>query len=345
MKKIAHWIVLVELFLLFNACDHKELCFHHPHTAKVRMNVDWSEFFQEIPTGMTVMVYPMEVAAGNGETLVQYSNRISHVYVDLAAGKYNTIVYNQTPSEYASVSFRGMEKYETAEVYCKKKESRWYHSQSKEEVAVNPEWIAVDAEENIEVTSEMLDISGEYISMNQGYQKSDVTIASFVPQNIIYTIGVKVHLKGIHNLRSARASLNGLAEGFLLATQKPTDRLVTHLIENWSLTVDQSDPIRGYISAEITCFGLSPTHRKRANENEMNLSLLLVDNKTTVECHFQVGDKFIRSVEDEKKLDLRLELYWEEVLPDVKPEGGVSGGFDATVEDWGTEENININMQ
>ena len=44
------------------------------------------------------------------------------------------------------------------------------------------------------------------------------------------------------------------------------------------------------------------------------------------------------------ELRLFLEVTLPTPLPDVKPEGGSSGGFDATVDDWGEEEEIDVNM-
>ena len=29
---------------LFASCEHKDLCYHHPHTTDVRIDVDWSMF-------------------------------------------------------------------------------------------------------------------------------------------------------------------------------------------------------------------------------------------------------------------------------------------------------------
>ena len=38
---------LLGMLMLLVSCNHKELCYSHPHTAKVRVNVDWSEFVEE----------------------------------------------------------------------------------------------------------------------------------------------------------------------------------------------------------------------------------------------------------------------------------------------------------
>lgn len=59
MKKYT-FAYLALIGMLLNACNHKELCYHHPHTSRVRIDVDWSEFDREQPTGMMVSVYPAE---------------------------------------------------------------------------------------------------------------------------------------------------------------------------------------------------------------------------------------------------------------------------------------------
>jgi hypothetical protein len=63
---------------------------------------------------------------------------------------------------------------------------------------------------------------------------------------------------------------------------------------------------------------------------------------------FYVGDDFEAHLEEDVQLQLKLALNLELTittpLPDVKPEGSGDGGFNAKVDDWGDEENIDINM-
>ena len=60
----------------------------------------------------------------------------------------------------------------------------------------------------------------------------------------------------------------------------------------------------------------------------------------------KLSDDLWERVKDNKdgKLVLYLELDLPDPLPDVKPEGGSSSGFDATVEDWGDEIEHEIEM-
>lgn len=53
MKQI-RWTFLC--VLLFIACEHKELCYSHPHFVSVRVTFDWSQIYNhEKPSGMRVI--------------------------------------------------------------------------------------------------------------------------------------------------------------------------------------------------------------------------------------------------------------------------------------------------
>lgn len=340
------YLYILVAILLISSCNHYDLCFHHPHTARARINVDWSKFDKEVPTGMTVMVYPD--TGGKPYTLL--TNNINYVLADLEAGTYNTLVYNQSTSEYASVLFTGMESYHTATVAAKEYKSRWYSSRSElEKIAMQPEWVGVDAKTGAVVTPEMVRITGEenFASITQkGEAKTEFVIASHIAHNIIHTVNVKVHLNAVYNLRSARASLTGMAAEYKFSIDETTEDKVTHLQESWTLVRDKVDPTRGYITAKFKCLGLPINHTSQPDDNEFVLSLLLVDDTTVMDFPFKVGSK-LQKVYNEKGeyvLELNLELWIEEPLPDVKPSDSGESGFNATVDDWGEEEKVEIEI-
>lgn len=338
--------MVVVASLLLSSCNHKELCYHHPHTAKVRIDVDWSQFEKETPTGMTVMIYPHD----GGEYVRHLTNTTTHAVVDLEAGLYNTVVYNQSEQEFGTVAFTGMDCFSTAEVHTVSATSRWYACRAEEEkLVMQPEWIGTDYRMDVEVTPAMVEAAGEeYMAAISQMSKtrSSYVIATHTPQNIIHTISVKVHLKGIYNLRSARASLTGLAGGYSFSGGVPTGNNVTQLLESWTMTQDSDDPTQGYITAQITSMGLPRNHSAQAGENEFVLSVLLVDNVTVVDIPFEVGDKLQKVYDESGRYthNLYLELWTGESLPDVKPEEGGGGGFNATVDDWGEEQNVDFEM-
>ena len=333
------YTLLYILTVLLASCNHKELCYHHPHTARVRVDVDWSHFPEEEPTGMTVMLFP----DGGGKPMTVLSNTLSHVYVNPEAGLYHTLSFNQSTSEFGSFTFRDMESWADAEVASAIVASRWYTGRSDgERVATEPEWLGTDNETDVRVTEEMVEATGSHHG-TAATDTTDYVISKLYPRNVIWTTHVKVHIPGgAYNLRSARAALGGMAEGVKFATLRRSDDVVTHLMEEWSLSIDKADPTRGTLTSSFKCFGLPGSHGAKAEENHFLLSMLLVDGKTQVDVPFEVGH-LIKETKD-GTLNLYLELTLTDPLPDVQPEGGSGSGFDATVEDWGDEIEHEIEM-
>lgn len=345
MSGIVHAMRMLIMMLLMCAlfsCHHKDLLtIEDTPKARIRINVDWTDFMdKETPSGMSVIAYPVD----GSKPFSALTNDISYAEMLLPAGMYNLMVYNQSPSEFGSITFSDMDNFYAASIHAVTVSTRWYKSRADDErVVTQPEWFGVDRIENVEVTQKMVDRTSEMKRLS-GVDKKDYTtiISNLYPQNIISTINVRVHIKGAHNLRSARASLTGLAEGWLLGKYCPTTETVTQLLEQWTLTLDSSDPTQGYITAKITSFGLPDAHSYNPTENLFTLQLLLVDGKTMLELSFHVGDK-LKKRKDLGR-DLWLELRLDETLPDVEPSGGSSSGFDAVVNDWGDEEDVKVNI-
>lgn len=59
MKKIiATYALLMVLSMIFVSCEHKELCYNHPHSTKVSVVFDWSQMpAAYAPGGMRVIFY------------------------------------------------------------------------------------------------------------------------------------------------------------------------------------------------------------------------------------------------------------------------------------------------
>ena len=248
-KSIYTLLYLLMTVTLFTSCEHKELCYKHPHTTKVRIDVDWSKFIKyEIPTGMSLMLYPQY---GGEKVISHLSNTTSHAIVNLAADRYHVLVFNQSSSEFGSISFRGLDKQETAEVVTNEYKSRWYIVRGEfEKVATDPEWFGVANFSGAAVTQQMIDAEVA-ASMNVDTRSAESVIALLKPLNIVHTVKVRVYIKDIQNLRSTRASLNGMAEGYRLTLGQPTKSKVTHLMEEWTMRRDGEDPTMGFIEASF----------------------------------------------------------------------------------------------
>lgn len=144
-----------------------------------------------------------------------------------------------------------------------------------------------------------------------------------------------------------RGSLTGISEGFLLGQGKPLLSKVTYLLESWTKSVDENEATLGTLRASVKCFGLPETASPDAENNQLSLSALLIDNKTQVDHQFAVGDKFKKD-ENSSELGYTVSLHVDvkvpKPLPEVKPSEGSSGGFDITIQDWGKPEDIDIEL-
>ena len=311
--------------ILFSSCINEDYsgCPSKNNRKMVRIHVDWHLFDKEVPTGMTVMMFPW--SGGAPQTVL---TKITHADFSLEPGKYSILVFNQSTTEFGTLDFLGMDSYETARAVVQHTTSRWYSRGDDEQIGVEPEWLASDKLDEFEV-------SGDF---------SEVTLT---PKNVLSQIHVSVKVPGIKNLRYVRGSLTGISEGFLLGQGKPLLSKVTYLLESWTKSVDENEATLGTLKASVKCFGLPETVSPDAENNQLSLSALLIDNKTQVDHQFAVGDKFKKDENSSElgyTVSLHVDVQMPQPLPEVKPSEGSSGGFDVTIQDWGKPEDIDMEL-
>ena len=314
------------LVILFTSCIYEDYsgCPQNDNRKMVRINVDWHLFDKEVPTGMTVMVFPW--SGGAPQTVL--TNEITHADFSLEPGKYRILVFNQSTTEFGTLDFLGMDSYETARAVVQHATSSWYSRGDNELIGVEPEWLASDKLDEFDVSDDF----------------SEVTLT---PKNVLSQIQVSVKVPGIKNLRYVRGSLTGISEGFLLGQGKPLLSKVTYLLESWTKSVDENEATLGTLKASVKCFGLPETVSPDAENNQLSLSALLIDNKTQVDHQFAVGDKFKKDENSSElgyTVSLHVDVQMPQPLPEVKPSEGSSSGFDVTIQDWDKPEDIDIEL-
>lgn len=369
MKK---FILLIGICLVIISCKRRPLSYDYDPTLEVILNVNWSEM-SEVPTGMSVYCY----LEGGTKPIVKIKNINtieSSIKLKLGAGKYNVLVFNQIPSDFGTIQFDEMNSFETAEINAVKTTSKWAESKAESDLIRDPEELAAATYLDFEITEEEIDKKLDAYYSDKRDDDKDETIViqkviNLTPKVVIKTTRVKVRLSGVHNLRSTRATLYGMASGYSFSKQKSHSNRATHLLEGWRLT--QFDDYReGEVTAFYTCFGMPEQTSESLTDDYsdwdgvMDVDYLLVDNKTVVSKSYDLtghvrlaeDDSRVEDEEDEdvnREADIYIDLDYgdeggdgddPEVLPDVKPAGGSNSGFDATVEDWGPEEDVDVPM-
>lgn len=338
------------LLVLALSCEHKDLCYYHPHVAPVKVKVNWEEAGNKTIEGMTAYLFAKQDDNQEINTTVT-TNLVNEIAFDLLEGKYDVAVFNGTPDEYSTLRFSNLTDYNDAAVEVTEiKVPEWYTKYnvkaSDKYIAYQPEWIARGYSNDIAVTKEMVELAEEeYI--NNGFKLSARTVTlvdEVIPDSLTCTLHAKVELIGMENFYQARAVVTGMAIGKHIYSMKPLEETVSHYagLEVWKVATEKLTPDgKGIIEGKIVCFGL-PRGKEgnlKPEDVKLTIEIMLVDHKTII-----VADQPLSIGHLIRKDSLSNDLYMEfpirfpVELPYVKPEDGTEGGFGVDLEDWEKEE-------
>lgn len=324
--------LLIWLMLVGTACEHRDLTYYE--AAEITINIDWSKAglpAEEAAYGATALFYPAE---GGKPKIVLMGNRASSK-ARMEVGHYRVVVFNRSFDDFGGIAFRGIDSYETAEAYLKDVVDR---ANASRVVTESPEALAIGRMADFEVTEEML---GNYGPLIVG--KREVTgiaarsMLDLSPQPATQQVELKLDIPGLNNIRAAVCTIDALPQSLKLATGEFSEPAISQQFELGERSYESGSSTNGYMKGSFICFGL-------ASEvpYTLHLKALLVDGKTIFEQTFE-------SVTIEETPDggggTNVQIKTEtptDTVPEVKPEDGVEGGFDATVDDWGEEEESDI---
>ncbi len=372
MKKLLN---IIGICLATLSCERRELTYDYSDYCDVSVNVDWSAL-SESPSGMSLYFYPQD---GSAMTLLK-TNDVESGTVSLKKGTYDIIIFNLSTDEFGSLTFSGMDSFDTAEATVTETKSDWYSSRADDEVVSRtPEELAAKTYVGFEVTDEMV-LESTKNSTKSSSRVDALYSLDFAPQLVVTTSNIKVKVSGLNNLLSANGTMGGMSAGYNFSNQTTHTSNVTHLLEDWSFDYDEDSETDGYISTTFATFGLpGATVTTRSDfdwEGSFWAELLLVDNATKITVNANLNENHITYIDnddsststsiaiemgtnsesdpiasgdgtivhtDSEGTETTLDVSNGVSLPDVVPEGA-TGGFTAEVEGWGESENVNIEL-
>lgn len=91
MKIKALFILHLVLSFMLSSCEHKDLCYHHPHYAKIAVDFDWSNHpADKKPEGMRVIFYPI---SGGENWIFDFPQGIGST-IEIPENHYRVVSYN-----------------------------------------------------------------------------------------------------------------------------------------------------------------------------------------------------------------------------------------------------------
>ncbi len=337
MKNIVNYLMCIVIACMFvSGCAKREMIMNpnqssvetpkpgqNPNNGNngvtnVELNVDWAELGYS-PNGVTVMFYPKE----GGDPVTYTSHTVHTALLSVQEGTYDVVVFNNSPEEFGSVEFRGLEVYKTAEIFYSQK-------------AASKEYLAMAKVNDFMVTKELQQLNVK-------------------PQNLFVDGDIRIEAKGVYNIRYMRAHITGLAGSYMLSVNVPKageEGFKTHT-ESWKLMKKNQEYATGVLTSTFRTFGLPEVGWKgdisaKPGQVKLHISMLLVDNKTVINRSFAVGDMIqVWSKDGRPVIYVTIDSNGDEyplVIPDVKPIDGTAGGFGADVEDWGDDEEFDLGV-
>ncbi|MDE5988038.1 MAG: DUF5119 domain-containing protein [Duncaniella sp.] len=193
----------------FSSCDHKPLCYTHPHYAEVRVEFDWSENTSgTIPEMMSVYAYPRET----GGPYVRFDiDAVEGGTIELPVGEWDFLTVNPTSSY---IQFRGHETHSTFEAFTREANPMEWLSRSSRAIPR-----AKGAEdENVRIApDELWHQTLRNFRIEEGVHSYSVVFTPTDPLSN-YTVEIR-NIENLRHVLKISGTISGLGESMLLTNR------------------------------------------------------------------------------------------------------------------------------
>lgn len=239
MKKTLYILSLLAGAAL-SSCEHKELCYDHPHTGFVRVVFDWTHAPEASPETMSLYLFP----ESSSEALrYEFTDRRGGE-IAVPMGIYGALALN---SDTERLLFRNINRRETFEVY------------TREDNLLGTLGVRSDNAPRAEETQDervasqpdkLWCVGAEDIELVRGVSEQTVTLC---PSRAVrsYTVEIR-NAENLKHVKDLSGSLSGMAGGLCLDSKEPTAEAV---IIPFAASVTQD--MTG-IEGELLAFGPCP---------------------------------------------------------------------------------------
>lgn len=324
------WLILVAATFVISSCERRPLEDAYPEAALIPVGALWSKA-NIAPQNVTVLVYNQD----DGELVLEhrYQNNSLRIqsYLELAAGKYTVVLFNEIRDQIDGVGIRGHENFSTLEAYGKPNNYAKARAADDNYIA-EPGVLASVLVSDFEVTGEMV----------RDDKAVPETLVGLVPERKIGTVHITMHVKGLNNARMpALVDMRNMAGSYLVGSDNNSMDFSTHQFNMNNRTYDAGSTRNGTISATIYTFGvvgnrLSIDDQPAGSPILLDVLFMLVDADKTIVNRVVDVTRLIRfSSETTGSINIEIDIELPDALPDVVPEGSGGGsGFEPQLTDW-----------
>lgn len=314
LRKAIAGCLAVMLLPLLTACEHKDLCYDHPHSANVEVVFDWTEAPDARPATMSLYLYPED---GSEPMRYEFTKREGGTII-VPEGMYDALCVN---SDKETHRIQNKERMETFQVTTGDTRSLRGALATRSETAP----LARGAEEERSVMEPEALWSDHAERLDIG-PASGVKRIVLTPKPRVNTCTVEVrNVENLRHVSALSASVTGMAGGWLAGIDELTTEKVTIPFEV------HANEEKTQLSGNLTFFGHCP---KETGTHKLMIYALMSDGNT---YYFEadVTDQLHDPAQDPTHIVIVIDK-----LPLPKPVSG-GGGLQPTVKDW---EEVHISL-
>ena len=250
----------VMLLPLFTACEHKDLCYDHPHSASVEVVFDWTEAPDAHPATMSLYLYPED---GSEPMRYEFTKREGGTIV-VPEGMYDALCVNSDKETHRIVD---KERMETFQVTTGNTRSLRGTLATRSETA--PKARGAEEERSVMEPEALWSDHAERLDISPA---GGVRRIVLTPKPRVKTCSVEVrNVENLRHVTALSASLTGMAGGWLVGIDELTDEKVTIPFEV------RANEDKTQLSGNLTFFGHCP---KEAGVHKLMIYALMSDGST-----------------------------------------------------------------
>lgn len=298
--------------LLLGGCEHKELCYEHPHTSEVRVLFDWSGAPEAVPASMTLYLFPTSASTSYRYDFTGREGGLLRA----PRGEYLAGALNGDSEVVECRNTEGADRFEITTV-----SSELLPGLATMGVRASGVPVAPDAADE-----RMAEAPDAVWSARAGAFpiRGPRDTLRMAPQDALSTCTVEIFgVEHLENVAALGASLSGMSGGFLPIAERLSDERVTVPFE--LARVDATS-----LQGRFRVFGHCP---EQAGKHALIVYAVLTDGSKWYYT-YDVTEQ-IHTSEDPRHIRIRLDG-----LPLPEP---ATGGFNPSVDDW-QEVRIDIEM-
>jgi hypothetical protein len=323
--------LLILLTAAFSSCEHKELCYVHPHYSHVKVVFDWMNAPDAHPESMVLYLFPTE---GGSPEIFEFAGRDGG-YIDITPGSYTAMCLNSTTENLEYNNLRqNTEYYQDCDLYevstgTTELLSR-FGSNAYVSKAASAQAPRADGSDDQRIVLEPDSIwSDTDRPIDLSYVAGETKVITLYPEQAFCHYTVKIlHVDNANYCSDITAALTGQAGGFYPTARQFTEEVVTIPFE---MTLHSASAT---VDGELRTFGHNPTggsdnlHTLTVYATMTNGAKYYVNYDVTAQIHSAENPQEVLIVIDNLPL----------------PEAITAGGFGPIVNEWVDEDEIEINL-